>query len=258
MSPYIANLSTLYGKLPRDERPQAAADAGFSRVESWWDFDVATPAAVELAGFLTAIERAGVRLVAMNSHGGDRAAGERGLACLPDRREEFQRSIESLVGVAEVTAARKFNVTFGQLDEARWTREEQFETAEQNYRWAAAQVAAFDGVILIEALAADGNGGYPFHTGYDVVEFLDEHLPDVENVGFLFDTFHLASNGVDVLRAFDDLSAKIGHVQFADFPGRGAPGTGRIDFHALIKTIEKSTYTGDISLEYVAGSPGKP
>lgn len=251
MSQYVANLSTIFRSLPLNERAAAAAAAGFTRVESWWDFDSATPPEEELGAFLDSVSDAGLELVAMNSHGGDRAAGERGMACLPDRVEEFRASIESVAAVAAHTGARKFNVTFGQLDETRWSREEQIATARSNYEWAANRVAEFGGTILIEALIADGNGGYPFHTGYDVVEFLEQELAGVENVGFLYDTFHLASNGVDVHEAFADLVHRIRHVQFADVPGRGAPGTGGLDFDRLLAEIDESAYSGDISLEYL-------
>lgn len=248
---YIGNLSTLYADLPRDERPAAAARDGFARVESWWDFDAANPPADELEGFLGALEAAGVQLVAMNSHGGDRAAGERGLACLHGREEEFRASIASVVRVAQRTGARFFNVTFGQLDPAG-DEAAQYAEAAARYRWAAQQVEVVGGTILIEALSVAGNGSYPFHTGADVVAFLTEHLADVPNIGFLFDSFHLAANRVDVVAAAGELAPWIKHVQFADFPGRGKPGTGGLDFDAIVARLEAASYAGDFSLEYLA------
>ncbi|WP_420174429.1 TIM barrel protein [Luteococcus sp. OSA5] len=247
----VVNLSTVYRGLPRDERPAAAVADGHRRAESWWDFDSATPARNELDGFLQAVSQSGLRLVAINSHGGDRDAGERGLACLPDRQEEFRDSIESVCRVAGATDARKFNVTFGQLDPSRWSEEEQLAVAEENYRWAASRVAEFGGTILIEALSREGNGGYPFHDGHDVQGFIRSRLADVDNVGLLFDTFHLAGNGVDILQAFRALVPVIRHVQLADWPGRGAPGTGGIDFTALETIIRSSGYQGDVALEYL-------
>lgn len=247
---YIGNLSTLYASLPRDERPAAAARDGFERVESWWDFDTATPDPAELEGFLRAIEAAGVRLVAINAHGGDRAAGERGLACLPDRQEEFEASIRGVVEVARRTGARFFNVTAGQIDSDA-DRSAQLALAAERYRWAAREVAAIGGTILIEALAAQGNPRYPFRTGSDVVSFLDEHLADVANIGFLFDTFHLAANGVDVVHSAGALAGRVKHVQFADFPGRGKPGTGSLDFDAITEQLEDGGYAGAVSLEYL-------
>lgn len=247
----VVNLSTVYRELPRDARPAAAAADGHRRVESWWDFDSATPSQEELDGFLQAISESGLGLVAINSHGGDRDAGERGLACLPDRQQEFRDSIESVCRVARATDARKFNVAFGQLDPSRWSEQEQLAVAEENYRWAASRVAEFGGTILIEALSREGNGGYPFHDGQDVHDFIRGRLADVDNVGLLFDTFHLAGNGVDILQAFRVLVPTIRHVQLADWPGRGAPGTGELDFAALENLIQSSGYQGDVALEYL-------
>lgn len=247
----IVNLSTVYRGLPRDERAAAAAADGFTRVESWWDFSSAAPGKDEIDGFLTSLDAAGVELVAINSHGGDRDAGERGLASRPDRQEEFAQSIAGIVEMNRRTGARHFNVAAGNLDADRWSREEQMSTAAERYTWACAQVDAFGGTILIEPLSLDGNPDYAFRTGHDVVSFIATHLPDVRNIGLLLDTFHLAAGGVDLVGAIDELGPHIRHVQFADFPGRGAPGTGDVDFAALSNALDRVGYTGDISLEYL-------
>jgi hydroxypyruvate isomerase len=247
----VVNLSTVFRGLERDERAAAAAAAGYERAESWWEFPTATPAADDMARFVDAIRVAGLELVAVNAHGGDRDAGERGLAALPDRHEEFVQSIEGIVAMHRELGPRLFNVTFGNLDEERWTRDEQLAVAAERYAWACALVAPFGGTLLIEPLTRDGNAAYPFRTGHDIAAFLDEFLPDVPNVGVLFDTFHLASNGVDLVRAIDELGPRIRHVQFADFPGRGLPGTGGLDFDAIERGLDAAGYTGDRALEYL-------
>lgn len=247
----IVNLSTVYRRLPRDERALAAAADGFSRVETWWEFPSAAPAQEDVDSFLAAIEAAGVELVAINSHGGDRATGERGLASLPDRREEFELSIAAIAEMNRRTGARLFNVAAGNLVADRWSREEQLSVAAERYAWACAQVAPFGGTILIEALSADGNPEYPFRTGGEVVSFIEQRAPAMANLGLLYDTFHLASGGVDLVSAIDELAPRIRHVQLADFPGRGAPGTGDIDFEAVQTALDHAGYAGGVSLEYM-------
>lgn len=246
----VVNLSTVFRDLPRDERPAAAAAAGWSRVESWWEFASATPERDDLERFLTAIQDARVELVAVNAHGGDREAGERGIAGLPDRGEEFQASIEGVAGVHRRTGARTFNVPIGNLA-PHLGRDELLATAAERYRWACERLRSFGGMLLLEPLAEHGNPDYPLRTGYDAAEFLRTHLPDEPNIGVLFDTFHLASNGIDPAAAARDLAASIRHVQFADAPGRGAPGTGDIDFPAVERALRDAGYAGDIALEYL-------
>lgn len=245
----VVNLSTVYADLPRDERPAAAAADGSRLVESWWDFESATPDPTELAGFLQAIRDAGTRLTAINTYSGDRAAGECGLACLPDRVEEFRASVLAVAEVARTTGATQTNVAIGPLLPTRWTAEEQWETAARNYAWAAGKLAAVGVTVLLEPLIF-GDNGYPFHTGHDVAEFLDQRLPEVSNIGILFDAFHLAANQLDPAKVFRELAPRIKHVQLADFPGRGAPGTGGLDFEGLLAAIAATTYDGEIALEY--------
>ncbi|MFC0674395.1 TIM barrel protein [Brachybacterium hainanense] len=246
----VVNLSTVFRGLPRDERPAAAAAAGWTRVESWWEFASATPDQDDLARFLSAIEEAGVELVAINAHGGDRDAGERGLAGLLGREEEFRASIEGIASVHARTGARSFNVTIGNVS-PQVDREQLLALAAARYRWACERVRSFGGTLLLEPLTADGNPDYPFRTGYDVAEFLEERLAGVPNIGLLLDTYHLASNGVDPAAAARDLAPIIRHVQFADAPGRGAPGTGDIDFPAVERALAEAGYTGDIAHEHL-------
>lgn len=247
MTSFVANLSTIFRHLPLNERAEAAAVAGFERVESWWDFDSPNPPAVELQSFIDSLSRANLELVAINSYGGQ---GTSGLASIPDRIDEFRQSIHAVARVARVTEARMFNVAFGKLYPDQWEQARQLETARENYAWAAQEIAPFGGVILIEALSGPANEGHPFKTGYDVVEFIDGFLPEVENVGLLFDTFHLATNDVDPVACFRDVHDAVKHIQLADVPGRGAPGTGTIDFTALEAEISASGYSGSIALEY--------
>ncbi|WP_285725722.1 TIM barrel protein [Psychromicrobium xiongbiense] len=247
---YAANLSTMYGYLPLTGRAAAASADGYMRVESWWDFDSATPPQQELDGFAESLEWAGVELIALNSHGGDRAAGERGLASLPDREEEFAASIAAIAAMAQRVGVKKFNVAAGNLDQ-RFSREEQLSVAGRRYRYAADLVAGFGGTILIEPLSVAGNPDYPFRNGYDIAEFIDREAEGRTNIGLLFDTFHLTNNGVDLNATWQTLLPYTKHLQLADAPGRGAPGTGSIDFPGFLAAVESSDYQGEISLEYL-------
>jgi hydroxypyruvate isomerase len=249
MAQYAVNLSAVYGQLPLLERAAAARADGFTEAESWWEFGSAVPDPGQVDEYLGSIEANGLKLLAMNSYGGDGRIGETGIASLPDRDAEFRDNIAHLKDIAVRTGARKFNVTFGLLD-ARFSKAEQFDMAARQYEWAAQQMAEIGGTLLIEELSGKG-GAYPFINGYDAHEFIETRLGDAPNVKLLFDTYHLAAAGADLLRSWRDLHEGVGHVQFADFPGRGKPGSGKIDFAAIERAILADGYRDQIVLEYL-------
>jgi hydroxypyruvate isomerase len=55
-----------------------------------------------------------------------------------------------------------------------------------------------------------------------------------------------------VLAAYRD---RIGHVQIADVPGRGAPGTGSVAFGTLLGQLAGLGYRGRVGLEYKPTDP---
>ena len=260
---HAVNCSILFTDLPLTDRPAAARAAGFEAVEFWWPWpDAPVPSDAEVDAFCRAVEDAGVRLVALNLYAGDMPAGERGVLSDPARTEEFRRSLAVTERIAERTGVRRFNALYGQrrdgLDPA-----EQDRTAAVNLAYAAGRVAGFGGTILVEPLARGLNGAYPLETAADALAAVRRARAEGPgNVAFLLDTFHLTVNGDRDLPAIVRAhAADIGHVQVADAPGRGRPGTGSVDFAAFFAALDAAGYDGWISLEYrpegAATTPGE-
>lgn len=84
----VANVSTLYSDLPRDERPLAAHEDGFRPIESWWPFDKAVAPRAEIETFIEAVTRAKVSPWSLNAYGGNMEKGERGVLTDPARHNE--------------------------------------------------------------------------------------------------------------------------------------------------------------------------
>lgn len=253
---WAVNCSILFTDLPLRERPAAAKDAGFDAVEFWWPWPgVPVPTASEEDAFCQAVEDAGVRLIGLNLYAGDMPAGERGVLSDPARAAEFRASVDVTARIAERTGVRMFNALYGQrLDGV--AASEQDRAATRNLAHAAREVGAFGGTLLIEPLARGLNGAYPLETAADAIEVVERaRAAGAANVRFLLDTFHLVSNGDDVEGAVRRYAADLGHVQIADAPGRGRPGTGGIDFGALFALLDEVGYTGRIALEYVDPRP---
>ncbi|TDE91505.1 xylose isomerase [Occultella glacieicola] len=244
-----ANVSLLWTEYDYLDRFAAAADAGFAFVETWWPFPAAEPTVAQEADLLRSIEAAGVRLRGLNLFAGDMPSGERGIVTNAARRPEFMANLAAVTRIAEATGCDRFNLLYGQLtDDEDPTA--QHAAAQEAVAIAAAALGEGGGVVLIEPLAAGLNGAYPLHTHEDVIALLDGPFAGVAGVGLLFDTFHLAMNGVDVVAAVERSGARIAHVQIADAPGRGEPGSGDLAWDEVFAALRAAGYAGPAAAEY--------
>lgn len=256
--PTSANVSLLFTEVPYLERFAAAAAAGFTAVETWWPFPTASPSPAEVDELVGAIERAGLSLTGMNVFAGDMAGGERGIACLPERAGELEASLAALHRIAERTGCRGFNLLHGQVPGGAAGRGDAGDEADAAHRAAvvayrrAAGVLAdlpdSPGVVLVEPLARGLNGAYPLETAADALALIDE--AGSPNLALLLDTFHLARNGEDVPALIAGAAERIGHVQLADAPDRGEPGSGTVDLDAVGAALRDAGYAGTVAAEY--------
>lgn len=245
---WTVNCSIMMTELPLLQRPAVAAAAGFDAVEFWWPFDSAVPGDLEVDGFLRAISDAGVRLTGLNFYAGNMPAGERGVLSLPSRTREFRDSLETAVGIAELTGCQGFNALYGCREEGLSVAR-QDETALENLLAAADAVGQLGGKVLVEPLS--GVSGYPLVTasdGFEVVARVRER--GRPNIALLADFYHLALNGEDVPSLIASQAAEFGHIQIADAPGRGAPGGGRLPLAQWISAAVAGGYSGLVGLEY--------
>lgn len=249
----VANISLLFAELPLLERIPAAKAAGFDAVEAWWSFPTGgLDDAVE--EFLHTIEQNELRLTGLNFFAGDMSAGERGIVSRPDRRDEFAANVDAIVRIARRTGAGGFNALYGQrqpgMDPA-----DQDRVGLENLVLATRELAAVGGTVLIEPLSRGLNGAYPLETAEQAIVLIQRvrKITGTDNIGLLFDTFHLSNNGDDLVSVIDRYATQIAHVQLADAPGRGAPGTGSVNFDAVLAALARAGYDGLIACEYVSG-----
>ncbi|TWF93042.1 hydroxypyruvate isomerase family protein [Saccharopolyspora dendranthemae] len=246
---FDVNLSILFTELDLLERPAAAKAAGFDRVEFWWPFASATPAEAEVEKFVRALDEAGVSLVGLNFFGGDLAAGERGVLSDPDRCGEFAANIDVLCEIGERLGCRAFNALYGNRVDGVDPRH-QDEVATESLVRAARGVARIGGTVLVEPIS--GIPTHPLRTAADGLAVVDRvrEAGGVDDIHLLLDLYHLVTNGDEPDVVLDERPESIGHVQIADSPGRGEPGTGSIDFAHYFARLDEVGYTGHIGLEY--------
>lgn len=252
---YDVNCSILFTELPLLARPQAARDAGFDAIESWWPFPRAVPGDRDVQRFVQAVLDAGVRLVALNTFGGDLAMGDRGLASVPGREAEFRDNLDVAVGLADVLSCPVLHVLYG--NRVGSEPERQDELAVRQLDQAARAAAAVGAVVVVEALS--GVDRYPLRTAADVMRVLDRLDREADGPGarWLCDLHHLAVNGDDLDDVVGRHRSRIGHVQIADVPGRHQPGTGRLDLPRQIAALYAGGYDGWVGLEYLPLGPSE-
>ena len=248
-SKFSVNCSIIFTELPTLERPAAAAAAGFSAVEFWWPFELADPPREDVDAFVDAINQSGVSLAGLNFFAGDMSAGERGILSSTGREGEFTRNVEHVRHIAERTGCRVFNALYGVrlADEAPAAQDA---TALRRLSDLAAFTEETASMILIEPLSAVES--YPVKSARDAANVIEalQRSGSTTNVKLLLDVYHLAVNGDDVSADIARYASIIGHVQVADAPGRGEPGTGELPIAAWLDELDGVDYRGLVGLEY--------
>lgn len=245
---YAVNCSILFTELPLLERPAAAKAAGFEAVEFWWPWPVAVPSDDEIDEFIAAVKDAGVQLIGLNLFAGDMPGGERGIVSSVSRRQEFLDNVPVAMRIGKELGCKAFNALYGLRQEGVEDSDADM-VALENLVYAAQSAAKIDGVILVEPVSGAEN--YPLKTAQDVREVCQSARREgALNVGFLCDLYHLAVNGDDVRNVAKTMGAEAAHVQIADAPGRGEPGTGDLPLQELLDMLAAGGYDGWVALEY--------
>jgi hydroxypyruvate isomerase len=232
------NCSILFTGLPLLARPVAARAAGFDAVEFWWPFAEAVPADRDVDAFVAALDDAGVQLAALNFAAGDMAAGECGLLSDPARAAQFRDSVDVCAGIAARTGCAVLNALYGNAPGDD-------DLAAENLVRAAR--AAPGATIVIEPLNSYDCPLYPVTSASRAIEIIER--AGQPNLGLLADVYHLARMGEDIPAALAE--PRLAHVQFADVPGRGAPGTGTLDFETLLSQLAAQDYRGYVGYEFI-------
>ncbi|QES44592.1 MULTISPECIES: TIM barrel protein [Streptomyces] len=253
---FNVNLSILFTELPLLERPAAAAKAGFGAVELWWPWvDAPTPEQSELDALKKAIEDAGVRLVGLNFYAGQLPGPDRGALSIPgEESEKFRANLAVAADFAKSLGCTALNALYGNrvdgVDPAV-----QDELALENLVLAAREADRVGAILLIEALNKPESPLCPIVSAPKAIEIVDKvnAATGLGNAKFLMDLYHLSMNGEDLPSVIEQYVSKTGHVQIADNPGRGAPGTGSLPLEALLDQLKKAGYEGWVGLEYKPG-----
>lgn len=235
-----ANISTLFTELPLADRIEAAAAAGFAAVE------VQYPYAVPAAELRRRLDAAGVPLILLNTPPGDPARGERGHAALPGREAEFRDGFTRALDYAATLGAGMIHVMAG-VAPAGMSAAECLPTLLANLAWARERTPA-SVRLMLEPINRTDVPGYVLDTqamGAAIVAALGPRF------GLQFDVYHVQKSEGDVITRLRRHIGVIGHIQIAEVPGRGEPGTGELHWPHLFAAIGQAGYAGWVGCEYL-------
>ena len=237
-----ANLTMLFTEVDFLQRFGKAAAAGFKAVEFLFPYDY--PAA-QLAELLAKHK---LTLVLHNLPVGNWAAGERGLAVLPDRVGEFQAGVGRAIEYAQALGCPQLNCLVGKTP-AGVKPEAVRKTLLDNLRFAAAALAKEKIRLLVEPLNSQDLPGFHLVHAREALALFDE--VGHPNLWLQYDIYHMQIMDGNLTRSIRDHLPRIAHMQLADNPGRHEPGTGEIHYPNLLRFIDEAGYTGWIGCEYV-------
>ena len=241
MPQFAANLTMLFTEVPFLERFGRAAQAGFKAVE--FLFPYAWPAE-EIRQHLNAN---GLTLVLHNLPAGNWDAGERGIACHPDRISEFREGVGQAIAYAFALGVSQVNCLAGKAPVGIADNVLR-QTFVENLRFAAAALKKSGLRLLIEPINTfDIPGFYLNHTA-QAVSILDEVGAD--NAFVQYDIYHAQRMEGELAATMQKYLPRIGHIQLADNPGRNEPGTGEINYPFLFNHLDSIGYNGWIGCEY--------
>ena len=241
MPRFAANLSMLFAELPFMERFAAARAAGFEAVECQF------PYAHGIDELAQALHANGLRQVLLNLPAGNWEAGERGIACHPQRVAEFREGVEQAMLYATALACPQVNCLAGivppGVDSAQ-----AHNTFIGNLRHAAARLQTAGIRLLIEPINTYDIPGFFLSRTAQALAVLDE--VGSNNLRIQYDVYHAQRMEGELANTLRQHLARIGHIQVADNPGRHEPGTGEINYAWLFQHIDAIGYDGWVGCEY--------
>lgn len=242
---FAANLSMMFGEHEFLDRFEAAAKAGFTGVEFLFPYDFkASEIAARLADN-------GLKQALFNMPPGDWEKGERGIAALPGREQEFADGVAQALEYAEVLDCPRIHLMGGIIHDGNRelvARSEAEAVYVSNLSRAAELAASASRTIIIEPINTRDIPGYFVNYQADAIRYLDQCGAD--NVGLQFDLYHCQIMEGDIAMHMRELLPRIRHMQIAGVPDRHEPDLGEVNYPYLFAQMDQLGYEGWVGCEY--------
>lgn len=241
MLKFSANLSLLFTELDLIDRFKAAKESGFDAVE------IQFPYILPADQIKQVLLENKLKLVLFNIDADDLLQGGEGLSAVPEKQQLFLKALQQCKEYAEVLQPELINVLPGRcINQIR--KPDYLATFCKNLLIAAETLAPLGIKTVFEAINTSDMPGFIINSGSDMLKIIQQL--DHPMLLMQYDIYHMEKMEQDISQFIRMNADKIGHIQFADVPGRGQPGTGHIDFDQLFLEIESSKYSGWLGAEY--------
>ncbi|CAG4898033.1 2-oxo-tetronate isomerase [Paraburkholderia saeva] len=242
MPRFAANLTMMYREHAFPDRFRAAATDGFKGVEFQFPYDY--PAA-ELAARLNA---SGLKQVLFNGPPGDLAKGDRGLASLPGREDEFRRSVDTALDYAQALGCKQIHLMAGIVAPDADPGQHR-DVYLKNLAYGASQAAMHGVTVMIEPINTRDMPGYFLNRQHDARQICRE--VGAANLKVQFDFYHCQIVEGDLTVKLREMMPDIGHIQIASVPDRHEPDSGEINCGYILRLLDSLEYAGWVGCEYV-------
>lgn len=236
-----ANLSMLFTERPFIERFAAARAAGFGAVEIQFPYELSIDA------IRTELEQHDLTLVLINVPAGDLMQGGDGLAGVPGREQAFRQAVQEALRYAEALQVPVVNVLAGRQPEGE-SLMHCLHTLAMNLRHAAETFQPAGITTVTEAINTFDMPRFLLHSVAQMQEMRER--VDHPMLKMQFDCYHMQRMGENVEQCLRNNVDAIGHIQFADVPGRHEPGTGSMNYPMLFRLLHELPYNGWTGAEY--------
>lgn len=241
MPKFAANLSMMFNEVTFLQRFERAAKAGFHGVEFLFPYQEPVDVIKEQ------LEKHHLQQVLFNMPPGDWQAGERGIASLPDREEEFKTGVAQAIHYATMLKCSQIHVMAGLL-QPHLTYAEQRQCYIDNLRYAANQLAVHQINLLIEPINTRDMPGYFLNTQRDAESLLAEI--NCPNLFIQLDLYHCQIMEGDLMRTIERLWGRFTHIQIASVPLRNEPDSGEVNYPWIFEQLDNMGYSGWVGCEY--------
>lgn len=241
MPRFAANLTMLFNEVPFMERFALAAKAGFKGVEYLFPYDF------NRHELKAALDRHNLAQVLHNLPAGNWGGGERGIAILPDRIDEFRRGVADAIDYATALHCSQVNCLAGLVPQSA-DPDVLRATFVSNLRLAAREFGKHGIRLLIEPINHYDMPGFYLNTVEQAVSIIDE--VGSNNLFIQYDLYHQQRTRGELIATYERYKPLIAHIQLADNPGRNEPGTGEINYPYVFEALKNAGYTGWIGCEY--------
>ena len=241
MPRFAANLTMLFNEVPFLERFALAKTSGFQAVEFLFPYDF------DAQDIKSALDNNALKLALHNLPAGDWNAGERGIACLPDRVDEFRSGVAKAIEYATILGVPQLNCLAGKTPSGSEPKT-LHDTFVANLQYAARELQKAGLKLLIEPINTFDIPGFYLSKTEQGIAILDAVGED--NAFLQYDIYHAQRMEGELANTIQKYLHRIGHIQLADNPGRNEPGTGEINYPYLFDLLDRLAYSGYIGCEY--------